>query len=488
MNKFIKLFLIFTSLLLIFISCSNGTNSPITLPADNPTTDNPTTDNPTIKSQSVSKKLKLNITDATNLYIGKSNSTSSRSARAASNDTEKKLFKITEDGFVQEITYTYEITTVTEYEVPYEEEVYDEEGNVTGTVTKTKIETKTEVTTETTTDIQVPSSLVSLDSKYLIVCFDSDNYLVNKENGYCYKYTNDLPTNFETNSYHGENLVSDKEGNIYFLSNNSVKKLNISNIEEITISNISARTDNVSFFGVDNDGNVAYGGTDGADNHVLRFKINGGSFETLPGPGGWGFTTFWTGFDGYIYYYNPMNLGYGDYTPVGSTSRIKKLIAKPEYSWEDYTHDATIDPGNQRIKNMLCISNPKRIIMVSGDALFEVYNEETKTVRKIPYNTFNLTNSKVAKASSNYYYIAGVSTSTKTVLVRINPVDDSFTTLLNGTYDIYKMEIDSDDKVTFNALSLIDGSIVIGTVDANGNTEILENNLEEEVVVLERLK
>ena len=126
--------------------------------------------------------------------------------------------------------------------------------------------------------------------------------------------------------------------------------------------------------------------------------------------------------------------------------------------------------------------------MVSGDALFEVYNEETKTVRKIPYSTFNLTNSKVSKASSNYYYIAGVSTSTKSVLVRINPVDDSFTTLLNGTYDIYKMEIDSDDKVTFNALSLIDGSIVIGTVDANGDTEILETNLEEEVVILERLK
>ena len=95
---------------------------------------------------------------------------------------------------------------------------------------------------------------------------------------------------------------------------------------------------------------------------------------------------------------------------------------------------------------------------------------------------------KVSKASSNYYYIAGVSTSTKSVLVRINPVDDSFTTLLNGTYDIYKMEIDSDDKVTFNALSLIDGSIVIGTVDANGDTEILETNLEEEVVILERLK
>ena len=220
MNKFIKLFLILTTLLIIFVSCSGESTTP---------TDNPTTDNPTIKSQSISKKLKLNISDATNLYIGKSTSSSSRSARAASNDTEKKLFKITEDGYVQEITYTYEVTTITEYEIPYEVEIFDEEGNVIGTTTETKKETTTEVTTETATDIQVPSDLVSLNSKYLIVCFDSDNYLVNKDDGYCYKYTNDIPTNFNNNSYCGENLVSDKDGNIYFLSNNSVKKLNISN-------------------------------------------------------------------------------------------------------------------------------------------------------------------------------------------------------------------------------------------------------------------
>ena len=439
--------LLYTTLIFIFVlvSCSNG--------------------NETKTNSNVSKRLMLNITDATNLYIGKSSLTSNRAVSSReSNNNVNKLFKITESGYVQEITYSYEVVEK------------DDEGNILKT------------STETATDIQVPSDLVSLNSKYLIVCFDSDNYLVNKDDGYCYKYTNDIPKNFNNNSYCGENLVSDKDGNIYFLSNNSVKKLNISNIDEITISSISARTDNVSFFGVDNDGNVAYGGTDSADNHILRFKINGGSFETLPGSGGWGFTTFWTGFDGFIYYYNPMNLGYGDYTPIGSTSRIKKLIAKPEYSWEDYPHDESIDPGNQGIENMLFISNPKRIIMVSGDALFEVYNEETKRVRKIPYSTFNLTNSKVSKASSNYYYIAGVSTSTKSVLVRINPVDDSFTTLLNGTYDIYKMEIDSDDKVTFNALSLIDGSIVIGTVDANGDIEILETNLEEEVVILERLK
>ena len=439
--------LLYTTLIFIFVlvSCSNG--------------------NETKTNSNVSKRLMLNITDATNLYIGKSSLTQNRAVSSReSNNNVNKLFKITESGYVQEITYSYEVVEK------------DDEGNILKT------------STETATDIQVPSDLVSLNSKYLIVCFDSDNYLVNKDDGYCYKYTNDIPKNFNNNSYCGENLVSDKDGNIYFLSNNSVKKLNISNIDEITISSISARTDNVSFFGVDNDGNVAYGGTDSADNHILRFKINGGSFETLPGPGGWGFTTFWTGFDGFIYYYNPMNLGYGDYTPIGSTSRIKKLIAKPEYSWEDYPHDESIDPGNQGIENMLFISNPKRIIMVSGDALFEVYNEETKRVRKIPYSTFNLTNSKVSKASSNYYYIAGVSTSTKSVLVRINPVDDSFTTLLNGTYDIYKMEIDSDDKVTFNALSLIDGSIVIGTVDANGDIEILETNLEEEVVILERLK
>ena len=92
--------LLYTTLIFIFVlvSCSNG-NETTTNNDNNPKT-----------NSNVSKRLMLNITDATNLYIGKSSLTSNRAVSSReSNNNVNKLFKITESGYVQEITYSYEV-------------------------------------------------------------------------------------------------------------------------------------------------------------------------------------------------------------------------------------------------------------------------------------------------------------------------------------------------------------------------------------------
>ncbi|MCR5763226.1 MAG: hypothetical protein K6G00_07590 [Treponema sp.] len=146
---------------------------------------------------------------------------------------ENKLFKITEDGYVQEISYTYEVTSVIEYE----ENVYDENGVITGT------ETKTDVKTETATENFTPTKIIKLNKKYLIVCFSSDNYLVNSETGAAYKYANEVP--YISNSlsyYYGDSVSTDSADNIYYVSSSNIVKLDVSNPNSVTLKKISATT------------------------------------------------------------------------------------------------------------------------------------------------------------------------------------------------------------------------------------------------------
>ena len=121
---------------------------------------------------------KIEISNATNLFIAPASSVSGRSARNLSGN---KLFKITGDGYVQEVTYIYE----------------DDDGNPT-----------------TSTETLSPTSIVVLNTDYLIVSFGYNNsYLVNSNTGACYIYTNDLPNIAQGNSYWRESIGEDSNGN-----------------------------------------------------------------------------------------------------------------------------------------------------------------------------------------------------------------------------------------------------------------------------------
>ena len=226
-------------------------------------------------SKVVSRNLKLNIADATNLYIG---NVSVSSSRAAVN-SENRLFKITEDGYAQEISYTYEVTSEVEYDVP----TYDEEGNQTGT----KKETKTEVTTETASETFLPTAISPVNNDYVLVTFNVSyktvSYIVRKSDGAAFSMENVGNPAKVYNSYKNEKLLkTDKNNNLYFLvydyssatSIGKVVKVNLSGIDSLSATTVSASTDYVNIFDVDWNGNVIYEGylTSDSSNRVTRLK------------------------------------------------------------------------------------------------------------------------------------------------------------------------------------------------------------------------
>ena len=131
MNKFIKLFLILSSLLIIFVSCSSGTTSPTTSPADNPTTDNPTTDNPTqpinkLINLNLLSNYKANIINAKALGISKLEKNTSRAAEVVSKNY---IVKTTEEYTDSNYEYnTNQLTKVTFTKVRTEIEATESES------------------------------------------------------------------------------------------------------------------------------------------------------------------------------------------------------------------------------------------------------------------------------------------------------------------------------------------------------------------------
>jgi hypothetical protein len=390
---------------------------------------------------------RMDIVNATNLFIAPSGSSTDRSA---GENQPNKLFKITEDGYIQEVTYTYE----------------DEEGNVV-----------------VSTEILSPSSIIVLNNNYLVVCFGyNNNYLVNVNSGACYKYTNDLPNpDYNKIYYRGEYIESDVSGSIYFIANNIVKKLVVDDIDNVGIMTVSAPNDSVGCFGVDQDGNIGYEGRDASGNGVLRYRKSSGGYEVLPGQVNHSGTTFWTGFNGKLYYFNYSNTG----------SRIKELTSEP-YAVDDYGNNNSLGyMGNTGFTNILKIKNRSCIIFLGGaggSECYEVYNS-INSPKAISYSTFGMASVKMGIASDDYYYLAGTTTGTpQNVLVKVNPQDNSYTTLLSSGYDIYKMTVTDDSVIIFNALQMSDGAIIIGRISSTGELSILDKTLNTEVTILERIK
>lgn len=382
--------------------------------------------------------IKIDIADATDLFIAQGN-------RASRGDADT-LFKITSDGSVKKVIYTKEDNSAASAE---------------------------EVT---------PTSITVLNRNFMIIGFininyEEDYYLVNIANGYAYAYTDDIPHNISGDgNYYGGYIEEDKDGNLYFLNTAlELIKLTVTDENNIRKEVYSAQKDSVYFFGVDKDGNLGYEGIDSGENHILRYKKNSGGFETLPGSAFHSGTTFWTGFQGELYYYNAT---------AGGTN-IKLLKSNPYEALNYGTTDIQVGCG---FESLVKIKNKNSIIALGGCTyIYELFNESSEA-RNIPYSTFSLTSLKFGKASDNFYYIAGTSDASKTVLLKVDPADDSFTYLINGQYDIYKMTVTPEDVITFNALRMSDGAIVIGKINSLGDIIILDETLTGEVTILQRLQ
>ena len=443
MKKFFILLVLFTTL--VFFSCDNGGMIPSNSSGNS-------------NSGNIKRQLVINFSDASNIYIGKSTKSASRSS--SRDITENKLFKITEDGYVQEVTFFYEV------------QVFDQEGKL--------VEIKTEQSTETF----VPTSITKLNDNYLLVCFNyNDNYLVDTKTGNGFKYPYDAPREDSSiNHFYGESIQIDKVGNIYYSSNNKVLKIIISDPQNISVKQITPSIESVwTEWSVDSYGNCAYEAQDNQGNGVIRLKKESGGYKNLPGDSNFSHTCFWQGLDGNIYYYNSSNPG----------SVIKK-IDKTNYEILDVPFaEGDYIGGGCGFNALLKAKNKNRTILVEDGSAYpyfhEVFNPDTNLVTTRKASDIGLNKIKFAISSDDYYYFVGWDEAHNCKVVKVNPVSFDYEYLLSdGEYDVYNLST-SNDSVIFNALRMSDGAIVMGKIYNDKSIEILDDKLEENVTVLERI-
>jgi hypothetical protein len=373
---------------------------------------------------------KLSITDANNLFIAPAGSTS-----RAVLDT-SKLFKITDDGYVQEVSYL------------------GKDG-------------------ETVTMSSQPTAIYNVDAKYVIICFGrTDGYLVRKSDGAVFSLC-DVGIPLETalqcgNFTNAEKILTDADGCLYYQTGTStadlkVIRIDVTDPDNLTKADYSPTTDAPIGFWVTAEGHMVYNFGNGSSNRIR--KSNGGLYN-LPSCT---WMPFWIGLDGKIKY------------QFGSTSVVTVNIDSSFAVTTEETPGVVIGSG----LTQFLLRFPERTLIVGEEGIKEVENP-TGVPRIVP--VAGIASIKNVEQSSDYYYLSGTDSSNNPLLLKVNPENDSVTTLLGaGLYEVYKMTVSSGNVVVFNALRMSDGAKILGEISAAGAVTILDETLNSEVVSLERI-
>jgi len=396
---------------------------------------------------------KMHIIDATHLFI----------APGSGN----KLFKITEAGYIQEVTYE------------------DENGN-------------------NVTMVEEPVTIYDVNSEYVIVCFGEDStnitdgYLVRKSDGAVFSLENagfPMPNSSRVYQGHGteayfknaEAVFTDSSGDIFYMAQSGeeaeIIKLNIQSMDSITKTVYSSSGDNVFLFVVDNDGNAAYWGCVKGDRsrHFKRIRTAEGSIYD----GLFKDQFLWLGVDGVIYCasFNCCEQPYHCLVEKISINATTGIPTKSEYSAFNFSAEPFMS-GCYKLELQ------DRVILTLQWEIIEVYNPTNSARCLNTTDYFSLSGVYSAVASNNFYYLHGRNSTSDSVLIKVDPTDDSYTVLSLSAdeYYLYTMSTTTADELIFNALRMADGVNVVGKFDVSGNMTILDEESDVEMVVLERIQ
>jgi len=388
--------------------------------------------------------VRLDIVGAAGLVIAPSGTASAAVARA---EGENRLFKVTEDGYLLEVTYT------------------DESG-------------------DSSVLTMSPSDVYNVDSTYVVVIFNQlTGYLVQKTDGAVFSLDEiGIPQRTMWGYINQQVVQTDASGNLYYnsdgpaadASTGKIYRIDVTNPAELTAALYSPDSDEVASFQIDRDGNMIYYANWVAGSADYRIKKSNGGLYPIPPV-----EVFWVGPAGIIYY------------SVWENDTDTKVVQASVDSAFDVSETQYGNTVNGRIasQDAFCykLDLEDRVIIVDKDSnvLTEVHNP-TDSVRFI--SGIDMATIEYAVSSPGYYYLSGTNASSLPVLLKVDPTDDTVTELLPaGAYDIYSMYVDSSDKVTFNALRMADGKKVFGQIDAAGTLTITDDQLDVEAVVLERI-
>jgi len=403
---------------------------------------------------------KINISDAASLFLAPSSG--GTKSLTKSETKEIRLFKITEDGDIVEVDFL------------------DNGGN--------KIEQRT----------MMPQMIWRIsNSDYFMARFSYKNYLVRKSDGAVFLINVDVLTYDDSprragGFRNGDLIVQDANKNLYCMTggiNNSaerVYKFDVSNPNSITSEPRTPDTENAFHFTVSANGDIFYCQVllTGAWGSSPRVRKSNGGLWNVPNVSNQ--INSWTGLDGKIRFLGETtvwNQETGGYNPILKTLNIDNESVE-EKILDDVRHI-----GSSSWENHILRFN-NRIVLLSnagGNVYILEIENATSTPRSIPSPPMR--DFKIAVSSNNNIYLSGTNDAAQPVLFKIDVNTGTATSLFAaGAYDIFAMTVSPNDELTFNALRMSDGRKIIGKITSSGQVQVLDESLDSEVVVLERIQ
>ncbi len=260
----------------------------------------------------------------------------------------------------------------------------------------------------------------------------------------------------------------DGNNQLYYLAGQSTRvvRVNTSDPESLFRETLTPESDFVQKFAVTSDGTLIYLAETLANARVTRLlRPANALLENLPEV-----TEFWRGTQ--------------DIFVETNDSTIDKLVDNQGViTFDRYAEQPLPFVDLVGISRLLFADH---VIFVGQGTIFEVENPQ-KTVETI---NLSLTKINLARQSQNSYYLSGLDGSQDSTIVRITPGMLGETPLLNpGDFDVGHFDVSFDDIVTFDALRISDLSRVIGEISADGELRFPdEQPFDTNVTVLERIR
>lgn len=405
----------------------------------------------------------------------------------ATEPLESTLFKITADGFVMEVTY------------------YDEDGNV---VNKKKV---------------FPLKVHKVKSGWAIVTFRmldylpylvgdlivTDAYLVRLSDGAAFHMMSSIdPINhygfaphpcYQVGCWANDKTVKeDGYGNIYMglttLNNGGldwllkIVKLDISDLNNLSYTYVTPNNPDhmVTNFDVDSRSNIMFHGTNSPPDNVphtywRKMITEDGALHEGYDPDK---TAYWVGFDDNYY-------SVEDPLPGQTGSQIKKYVidAANNITISDYGSTDAYLIWHQPDVFKLEFPLHEKILLVASRNSNQVSEVNNSTETPFSVDFPNIDSIVYVVNSDDYYYINYKTAGSNSIIIRVDVTDHSYVTIVPaGDYDIFKMVVDENDKLTFNARDLNTGKYVIGEVDFAGNITITDDTSDIRANVFEWLR
>lgn len=320
---------------------------------------------------------------------------------------------------------------------------------------------------------------------WAVVEINQGHYIVRKSDGQVFSLENLGNVEFHRWNYTSgySRVQQDSDGNIFLMIKESetirrLARINVNDPEKVDAMFMTPETDNVEGFVVSPYGNTAYAFTDSTDpNKGIAHRIVKGN-KGLVNIGSQTWLPTWINRDG--------SIGSCD-----GNRKIHKIDLSFQVAIESYEECKLPNASGKRD----VIRRSNRIIFVSRelsnddyDLIVEVDNDQN-IFRKI--NLTKITRINLATASNNYLYISGNDSSNNPILLRLSLIDDTEELFLDSNsddFDVLQMTVSADDILYLNALRMDDGARVIATWDTEKKLKIIDENIDQEVIMLQKIE